>query len=427
VVVARLGLVGAAAIACALGGCSAQSLAPPRDGGLPSPIAPRPPAQGGAAEAGTRSGALDGGTPVVPGDAEFARPSATTGGTDGPPGPTVSLAPTTVLSATYLLSAEVLAADGDGIYWLLPDNQLWMLPTGFDSPRELGFESTGPPALLTASPGTLVAAGDELYWVANVGTAGGGTRQTIHRTKKSGGDDILVANLQSDSVQGVTVDDQYLYWTQDLLPRDAGSTQILALPRDADPGATPISLVTIGDSSKAFALAVDDQYLYWTAWPTGGSTAYRASLWRGDKAGLMNGTTVGAQFVDLAATFLWPYGGALYFLYDPTPATSAVGRADVAGGVATVPIEPGWLAFFGDCVVSSNAVAGISPQGGAIYAAPLVAASAGAAGVAEVEIAADVAVPPVVGVPGLVFVNGSGQLVAIGPADFRAALASGQP
>jgi hypothetical protein len=419
VVVARSGLGGAAAIVYALAGCSAQQLGSPHDGGLPSPVGQRPPPQGPAVEGGTRSVFLDGGTSAVPGDVGGTEPAGADGGAGAPSGPPVRLAPTTSLSPAYLLSAEVLAADSAGIYWLLPDNQLWMLPTGSDSPRELAVESTGPPALLTAYPGVLVASGEYLFWVSKVSPASGGTRQVLHRTKKSGGDDILVTDLKTDSVQGVAADDQYLYWTQDLSPGLSGGAQILALPRDAAPGTTPVPLVTVPSLSQAFSLAVDDQYLYWTPWAAIGATVYVATVWRGDKSGLRDGTTLGAPFVNLPASFLWPYGGSLYFVVGAT--TSTVRRADVAGGVARLPLVAGSLAFFGDCIVSSTAVAGMSPKQGLIYAMPL------AGGAAQVEVAAGVAVPPVVAAPGLVFVNGTGELVAISPTDFRAALASGEP
>jgi hypothetical protein len=408
-----------AAIVCALAGCTAQPLGPVHDGGLPSLTGPLTQPQTGAADGGTRSVAPGGGAGPVTGD-PGQPPGAGSDGGAGAAGPPVRLAPTTTLGPENLLSAEVLAADGDGIYWLLADNELWMLPTGSSSPRELAYEATGSPALLTAYPGTLVAAGDALFWVSWV-VAPNGERREIHRTKKSGGDDILVTNLKPDSVESVAVDDQYLYWTQDLAPWGGGGAQLLALPRDAAPGTPPVVLATIDSPDEVFSLALDDRYLYWTACAALASKSYRATVWRGDKSGLMNGTAVAAPFVDLAATFLWPYAGALYLEYVGATGTSSMGRADLAGGVATLPVEPGALAFLGDCVVSSTAVPGTSPQGGFIYAAPLVT------GAAQVQIAADVAVPPVVGGPGLVFVNGSGQLVAISAADFRAALASASP
>jgi hypothetical protein len=325
-------------------------------------------------------------------------PSGTDGAAGAPPRPPVVLAQTTALGPTSLLSADVLAADGDGIYWVLADNQLWMLPTGTDSPNELAVDSTGPPAISTAAPGVLVAAGEYLFWVSKV-YASGGTQQALHRTKKSGGDDVLVTDLQSDSVQSVAVDDQYLYWTQELSPGYAGGAQILALPWDANPGTAPVPLVTIGSSQEAFSLVVDDQYLYWTSWDAIGATTYMATVWRGNKSALRDGTSLGAPFGGLPAMFLWTYGGSLYLAYAATPSTTALGRADLAGGVARLAIEPGWLAFFGDCLVSSTAVAGMSPRGGLIYAMPL------AGGASQVEIAANVAVPPVIGVPGLVFVD----------------------
>lgn len=328
------------------------------------------------------------------------------------------LAPTTSLSTAYLASAAALAADSDGIYWLLAGNQLWRLPPGADSPVELAADGTGPPAMRTAYLGVLLASGEYLFWVSEV-SSGSATHQVLHRTKKSGGDDVLVANLGLNSAQGVAVDDQDLYWTQDLT--SVGGGQILSLPRDAEPGTTPVPLVALPTPTEAFSLAVDGQYLYWTPWTGTDATIYNAVVWRGDKAGLVNGTTAGAPFVNLDATFLWPYGGSLYFLYGAT--TAAVGRADLAGGVATLPVEPGALAFFGNCIVSSTPVAassGTSPQQGLIYAAPLTG------GGAQVQIAAGVAIAPVVAAPGLVFVNGYGELVAISPADFRAALASGE-
>ena len=47
-------------------------------------------------------------------------------------------------------------------------------------------------------------------------------------------------------------------------------------------------------------------------------------------------------------------------------------------------------------------------------------------GSVAVEIASDVMVAPVVGPPGLVFVDAQGHLVAISPQDLGAAVAAGQ-
>src|SRR6185437_15117117 len=206
--------------------------------------------------------------------------------------------------------------------------------------------------------------------------------------KKSGGDDVLISNLELHSFQGLAVDDQHLYWTQDL--SSVGGATILSLPRDAAAGTTPVPLVSVPSPTEMFSLAVDDQHLYWTPWTGTDAPLYDAVVWRADKAGLVNGTTAGAPFVNLDASYLWPYGGSLYFVYGAT--TAAVGRADFAGGVTRLPLAAGSLAFFGNCIVSSTAVAavgGARPQQGLIYAAPLTG------GGAPVEIAAGVAVPPV--------------------------------
>jgi hypothetical protein len=407
----------AVAVACALTACTPQPLGPTHDAGLLSPIGQRPPPGGPTPDGGTLSGVSGGGTPAVSGGAGPAGTPGAGGVAGEPTGTPLVLAPTTIISPINLATAAALAADSDGIYWLLADNQLWRLPTGASPPDELAVDSTGPPAMRTAYPGVLLASGEYLFWVSKL-SVGNGTRQDLHRTKKSGGDDVLVSDLKFDSVQGVAADDQYVYWTQDLSPGYAGGARILALPRDAAPGATPLPLVTIASPNEACSLAVDDQYLYWTPWVAIGATDYEATLWRGDKAGLFNGTTAGAPFVNLPASLMWPYGGSLYFVYGFT--ATGVGRADFAGGVGTYHVVPGSLAFFGDCIVSSAVVPGQSPQQGAIFAAPL------SGGGAQVEVATGVAVPAVVAAPGLVFVNATGELVAISPTDFRAALASGE-
>jgi hypothetical protein len=404
----------AVAIACALAACTAQPLGPTHDAGLLSPIGQRPPPQGPAIDGGTLSGVSGGGTPAVSGGGGPPLSPGVGGAVGEPAGTPVALAPTTVLSPIKLATAAALAADSDGIYWLLADNQLWRLPTGADSPEELTVDSTGPPAMRTAYPGVLAVSGEDLFWVSKL-SAGSGTYQTLHRTKKSGGDVVLVTNLELNSVQGVAVDDQYLYWTQNLL---AGGGQILSLPRDAEPGTSPLPLATFPSPTEVVSLAVDDQYLYWTPWTSTDTTVYSAVVWRGAKTGLLAGTTAGASFVNLPASLMWPYGGSLYFVYGAT--ATAVGRSDFAGGVAAFTLVPGSLAFFGDCIVSSAAVAGRSPQQGSIFAAPLTG------GGVEVEIATGVALPAVVAAQGLVFVNATGELVAISPTDFRAALASGE-
>ena len=134
----------------ALAGCGAQSLVPQGDG------------------------MGDGGTPP-----------ATIGAA-----PVVRLAQTTLLTNADLTTAKVLAADGDGIYWVTGDNQLWMLATGSDTPRQLAADSN--PMRGSNDYAALMAKGNALFWTASILAPSGQYLQSpLHRTQKTGGDVVL--------------------------------------------------------------------------------------------------------------------------------------------------------------------------------------------------------------------------------------------
>src|SRR3954468_6182879 len=131
----------------ALAGCGAQSLVPQGDG------------------------MGDGGTPPATIDAA----------------PVVRLAQTTLLTNADLTTAQVLAADGDGIYWVTGDNQLWMLPTGSDTPRQLAADPN--PMEHANYYAGLMARGNALFWTASILAPNGHYVQSpLHRTQKTGGD-----------------------------------------------------------------------------------------------------------------------------------------------------------------------------------------------------------------------------------------------
>jgi hypothetical protein len=403
VVMGRLGLVsGGLVVVGALAGCGAQALAPTRTAGVP-------PATGSLADGGTPTAAVDAAPPLASVDAA----------TDA--GPVVRPARVTQLSSADLSTAEVLAADADGIYWVTGDNQLWMLPTGSDTPRQLAADQT-PTNLVNSSP-SLLARGNDLFWLAWVLAPGGQYYQMpLHRTRKTGGDVVLLANCLCYPQQ-LAADDAYLYAPQGSVEDENGT--IVALPLDADPGTAPTPLVTLGFDTDLFSVAVDDQYVYWTTYPNASTIQVdEGPVMRGDKAGLLAGKKSYAQFLAADVSFLQPSGGELYFVYAATQWTSGVGRVDQNGARSSLPLPAGSTILVLDrWVVTADAE--LAAPHGKIYAAP-VDAPAGAESVA-VQVADDVMVAPVIGLPGLVFVDAGGHLLAVSAQDLGAAVGAGQP
>src|SRR5262245_4164743 len=117
--VGRSRLGGWLVVVGALAGCGAQPLMPASDAGVSLPTVSQPPPSMSSGDGGSPSPTVD------------AAPDA---------GPVVRLARTTLLTSADLTTARVLAADGDGIYWVTGTNQLWMLPAGSDTPRQLAAD-----------------------------------------------------------------------------------------------------------------------------------------------------------------------------------------------------------------------------------------------------------------------------------------------
>ena len=387
-VMGRLGLASGLVVVGALAGCGAEALAPTRDAGVPPPT----------------GSVADGGTPTFAADA----------------GPVVRPARMTQLTSADLSTAEVLAADGDGIYWVTGDNQLWMLPTGSDTPHQLAADQT-PTNLVNSSP-SLLARGNDLFWSAWVLAPGGQYDQMpLHRTRKTGGDVVLLANCPCNPQQ-LAADDAYLYAPQGSVDDETG--MLVALPLDADPGTAPTPLAPLGFAMELSSLAVDDQYVYWTTYPVDSTIPTGQGVMRGDKAGLLAGRMSYAQFIGGNDSFLWPSGGELYFVYRATPWTSGVGRVDQTGTISSLPLPAGSAILVVDRWVSTADTELAAPHG-KIYAAPADPV-AGDESVA-VQIADDVRVGPVTGLSGLVFVDAGGHLLAVSAQDLGAAVGAGQP
>ena len=304
--IGRLGLVSGLVVVGALAGCSAQELAPTREAGVPPPNVWEPPPNVSVADGGTPTVAADAGAPRAL-DAAMP-PASVDAGADA--GPVVRPARATLLTGADLSTAEVLAADGDGIYWVTGDNQLWMLPTGSDTPLQLAVDQT-PTKGLSRSV-SLVVGGDALFWSAWVLAPGGQYYQNpLHRTRKTGGDVVLLANCTCWSPR-LAADDGHLYFPQGNVA--AVNEMIVALPLDADPGTAPTPLAPLEFDAEPFAVAVDDQYVYWTTDQVDSTVQLgKDPLTRGDKAGLLAGKKSYAQFLAGTFSFLQPSGGELYF------------------------------------------------------------------------------------------------------------------
>jgi hypothetical protein len=371
--IGRLGLASGLVVVAALAGCGGQALAPTRDAGVPPPTVSGPPP-----------------------------------------------ARTTLLTSADLSTAQVLAADGDGIYWVTGDNRLWMLPTGSDTPRQLAADQT--PTNLVNSLGSLLARGNDLFWSAWVLAPSGQYYQMpLHRTRKTGGDVVLLANCICNPQQ-LAADDAYLYAPQGSVEDENG--MIVALPLDADPGTAPTVLTPLGFDMELSSLAVDDKYVYWTSYPVDATIPTDQGAIRGDKTGLLAGRKNYAQFLAGNISFLWPSGGELYFVYAPTLWTVQVGRMDQNGARSSLPLPAGSTILVLDRWVLTADTELAAPHG-KIYAAPADAVAGD--GSVVVEIAGEVMVAPVSGLPGLVFVDAGGHLLAVSAQDLGAAVAAGQP
>ena len=406
--IGRFGLV----VAGALAGCGAQALAPTRDAGVPPSNVSDPPPNVSVADGGTATATAD--APMPPAVDVAMPPASVDAGTDA--GPVVRPARTTLLTGADLSTAEVLAADGDGIYWVTGDNQLWMLPTESDTPLQLAVDQT-PTKELNRSV-SLVAGGNALFWSATVLAPGGQYYQNpLHRTRKTGGDVVLLANCTCWSPR-LAADDGHLYFPQGNVA--AVNEMIVALPLDADPGTAPTPLAPLEFDAEPSAVAVDDQYVYWTTDQVDSTVQFgKDPLTRGDKAGLLAGNKSYAQFLAGTFSFLQPSGGELYFRdYE------RVGRVDQNGRQSTLPLPAGNAILVLDSWVLT-ADTEVAAYHGKIYAAPLDAVAGD--GSVAVQIADDVMVAPVTGPPGLVFVDAGGHLLAVSAQDLGVAVAAGQP
>jgi len=335
--------------------------------------------------------------------------------------PVVRLARTTVLTNADLTTAKVLAADGDGIYWVTGDNQLWMLPTGNDTPHQLGDDPN--PMRDANYYAALLATRNALFWTASILAPNGQyLKSPLHRTQKTGGD-VVLANCPCEPRE-LAADDAYLYFPQGSVADE--TSMIVALPLDADPGTAPTPLAPLGFDGVLSSVAVDDQYIYWTTYPVDSTVQIGTGpVTRGDKASLLAGNGIFSEFVAGWASALRPVDGALYAVFTPPGGDWWVGRVDQNGARSILPLPGGnTLLVLDRWVVTATTEDSTVPRG-KILAAP--GGAVAGDGAVAVEIADDVMVAPVIGSPGLVFVDSGGHLWAISTRDLGTAVAAGQP
>jgi hypothetical protein len=331
------------------------------------------------------------------------------------------LARTALLTNADLTTAEVLAADGDGIYWVTGDNQLWMLPPGSDAPRQLAADPN--PMRGANYYAALLAKGNALFWTASILAPNGQYLQyPLHRTQKTGGD-VVLADCPCGPPE-LAADDAYLYFPQGRVEDDTG--MIVALPLDADPGTAPTPLAPLGFDGVLSSVAVDDQYVYWTTYPVGSTIQVGAGpVTRGDKAGLLAGNEIFSEFIAGWASALRPVDGALYAVFTPPGRDWWVGRVDQNGARSILPLPGGNTLLVLDRWVVTATTGDSTVPRGKILAAP--AGAVAGDGAVAVEIADDVKVAPVIGSPGLVFIDSGGHLRAMSAPDLGTAVAAGQP
>jgi hypothetical protein len=334
--------------------------------------------------------------------------------------PVVRLARTTVLTNADLTTAKVLAADGDGIYWVTGDNHLWMLPTGSDTPRQLAADPK--PMRGMNYYAALLVKGNALFWTASILAPNGQYLQSpLHRTQKTG-DDVVLADCPCAPPE-LAADDAYLYFPQGSVADETG--MIVALPLDAEPGTSPTPLAPLGFDGVLSSVAVDDQYVYWTTYPVASTVQVgKGPVTRGDKASLLSGNGNRSQFVADWVSALRPVDGELYVVYAPPGRDWWVGRVDQNGARAILPLPGGSTLLVLDRWVVTATPGSTFPRG-KILAAP--ARAMAGDGAVAVEIADDVMVAPVIGSPGLVFVDSGGHLRAISAGDIGTAVAAEQP
>ncbi len=198
---------------------------------------------------------------------------------DGDGGQTVTLA--TVNSGA---GAAGVAVDGVNLYWTnLNYGTVEAVPIGGGSATTLASGLTFPILITLDAQNVYVPCGDG----------------TIHAIPKAGGDggagDIIVSGQGADSISGIAVDAQHVYWSN-----NAADGGIFEAPLG---GGSPMQLV--GSQSQAGALAVDSANVYWVTSQNPGGIVAMAPITGGAAVTLATGQTQANGIVVNASDVFW--------------------------------------------------------------------------------------------------------------------------
>ena len=223
------------------------------------------------------------------------------------------------------VDAFALAADGSGIYWTTPANELWVLRSEHGAPERLAADGEAGPDCQTPSPPLL--AGGFIFWL-------GAARSALHRTRADGaGDDVVARTVRADNL---TADVTNVYWTEALGSYGQGAGAVRTLPVAAPAGAAPVTLVAAAVSDEIASLAVRDGVLYWTPFAAVGATQYSSEMRSAPLATLGGGDAGVVVSVPSRPSGLFAEADALYFTHFPNLWTTAVARLPADGQ----PVEP---------------------------------------------------------------------------------------
>ena len=316
-------------------------------------------------------------------------------------------------------TADAIAADANGVYWLDHDNELWMFDeTAGDGPRRLASDSG--PSIVCNGHGRLAVADDQLFWAAEWAGPGYVANGALHRTSKTGEDVTLVDHLAYATPIDVVVDGTDIYWNEGI---GSGSpppgTFVRTLPRDAAPGTSPRQLVSVEGFEQVGSVALIGPDLYWTTIYQG-TTIFTPALQRAYLAGLRQGTITAPTPVASGAWLVRGHDGTLFLAQKLDEWHTALARMPDSLG------RPVNLAVFDDVAIGEIAfldrwaLTSVWKGGCGSIRYTLLAIPTDAVG-PTVQLAADLVTPAVVGQE-LVFVDAAGMLHLVSLDVVRAAL-----
>jgi len=336
-----------------------------------------------------------------------------------PPLASARLPASTVLASG--VHAVRLAADASGAFWLTTDGQLWMLPHGDSQAHRLAMDGMITRPIFPGLRRGLFTLGDFVFWLSSRAVGS----QTLHRTRKSGGEDVVLVDGLPDDVV-VATDGTDLFVAQNEIGGDPPQALLNRLPCCAPREQTVRSARLTLPGRGLFALAVDDENIYWLEAEQimlATSCGTIVSIDKRTLVGFEPPVTPRPLAMGAASFALAPVGDAIYFGNG-----FGVARVPKCGGapeqVAALPGNPDLLLPMGGWIVSSFApsdqFAGPNEVAAGIQ---LTRPPAGAI----VEIADGMTTPAAAVDDGLLFVDADGNLREITRADLAAALPGAGP